>query len=107
MLSRRLAGHRPVAGQYVRHMASKVAIPVEKFRNIGVVAHVDAGKTTTTERMLNVAGVTRRMGDVDRGDTVMVSTVCGRQFLTPCPPTGLYATGARAWHHNPGGGHHV
>ena len=35
------------------------------------MAHVDAGKTTTTERMLHVAGVTRRMGDVDRGDTVM------------------------------------
>ncbi|WPH03695.1 Hypothetical protein R9X50_00657800 [Acrodontium crateriforme] len=39
-------------------------------RNIGVIAHIDAGKTTTTERMLYYSGHTRRIGDVDDGSTV-------------------------------------
>ncbi|CAG8459592.1 952_t:CDS:2 [Acaulospora morrowiae] len=44
---------------------------IAKTRNIGIIAHIDAGKTTTTERMLYYAGFTRRIGDVDDGDTVM------------------------------------
>ncbi|MCJ8748710.1 hypothetical protein PDJAM_G00167890 [Pangasius djambal] len=43
---------------------------ISKIRNIGIMAHIDAGKTTTTERMLFYSGYTRALGDVDDGDTV-------------------------------------
>ncbi|NXE44629.1 RRF2M factor, partial [Casuarius casuarius] len=41
-----------------------------RIRNIGIMAHIDAGKTTTTERMLYYSGYIRSLGDVDDGDTV-------------------------------------
>lgn len=43
---------------------------ISRTRNIGIIAHIDAGKTTTTERMLYYSGYTRRLGDVDEGSTV-------------------------------------
>src|SRR6187399_400106 len=48
---------------------SKVAL--ERVRNIGIMAHIDAGKTTTTERLLYYTGKTHKMGEVHEGTTIM------------------------------------
>jgi elongation factor G len=45
-------------------------LPLEQVRNIGIIAHIDAGKTTTTERILFYTGKTHRIGSVDEGTTV-------------------------------------
>lgn len=53
-----------------QNVKSKIS-DINKIRNIGIIAHIDAGKTTTTERMLYYSGFTQFMGEVHHGDTVM------------------------------------
>ncbi|HUD20424.1 MAG TPA: elongation factor G [Patescibacteria group bacterium] len=52
-------------------LTEKRDVPLDKVRNIGVIAHIDAGKTTTTERILYYTGRTYKIGDIDEGTTQM------------------------------------
>jgi len=54
-----------------KRKAMAQALPLEKLRNIGIIAHVDAGKTTVTEFILYLTGRTHKVGQVDDGTTIM------------------------------------
>src|SRR5882672_10898701 len=56
--------------EHAVHKTDARSAPLGRTRNIGIMAHVDAGKTTTTERILYYSGVTSRLGNVDEGSTV-------------------------------------
>ncbi|XP_073334806.1 ribosome-releasing factor 2, mitochondrial [Pagrus major] len=69
-LSWQLKRHYNFLPDDVKSLRAVVNPDISKIRNIGIMAHIDAGKTTTTERMLYYSGYTRALGDVDDGDTV-------------------------------------
>ena len=62
----------PLSKPLFTNLPFKYNVPMlETMRNIGIMAHIDAGKTTTTERILYYTGKTHRMGEVDDGEAIM------------------------------------
>src|SRR5207245_2546636 len=61
----------PLVGGPARAPIMPRLVPLEKTRNLGIMAHIDAGKTTTTERILYYTGMTHKMGEMDGGTAVM------------------------------------
>ncbi|KAL4427466.1 hypothetical protein ABPG77_000755 [Micractinium sp. CCAP 211/92] len=74
MTARRSAGRaaeRRGSALLVQAMAGKRQVPLDMYRNIGIMAHIDAGKTTTTERILYYTGKSYKIGEVHEGTATM------------------------------------
>ena len=77
--------------------------PLERYRNIGIMAHIDAGKTTTTERILYYTGAIHKMGDVDDGNTTTDWMVQERErgiTITSAAITAFWTRGGQKYHIN-------
>ncbi len=64
--------------------------PIERYRNIGISAHIDAGKTTTTERVLFYTGVNHKIGEVHDGAATM-------DWMEQEQERGITITSAATW----------
>ena len=67
--------------------------PIARYRNIGISAHIDAGKTTTTERILFYTGVNHKIGEVHDGAATMDWMERSRSVVSPLPPLQLLHSG--------------
>ena len=68
--------------------------PIEKYRNIGIMAHIDAGKTTTTERILYYTGRSYKIGEVHDGTATMDWMEQEQELRRPRRPANGMATGS-------------
>lgn len=67
--------------------------PIARYRNIGISAHIDAGKTTTTERILFYTGVNHKIGEVHDGAATMDWMSRSRNVVLPSLPLRLLHSG--------------
>lgn len=69
-------------------------VSLERTRNIGIMAHIDAGKTTTTERILYYTGINYKIGEVHEGTATMDWMVQEQERGLPLLPPRRHAFGA-------------